>query len=254
MRPKILANKPLVEAILELKWKPSLSAQSNGVDADLRLFLGKFHDALGKEYPALEILPTATVAEQMTPNLPAYRFRKSEGGWPVVQLGSGILTVNDTASYTWDDFRGRILRTVDLLIQTYAGKLDMLSLELRYLNAVAVDFDKEDIAGFLLEKFGVVISMPDTIFEGNSVTGRASLFSLQMGFPTNAPKGTLRISFARGKSNDKDALVWETVIQSGENQIPQFPDGFIEWLESAHGLAEECFFKLINGELLKRFS
>lgn len=253
MRPKTLGNKPLIEAILELKWKPLLSAQSNGVDADLRLFLGKFQDMLGSEYPAFEVLPTAAVAEQMAPNFPAYRFRKSEGGWPLVQLGSGIVTLNDTASYSWDNFRSRALHIVDLLVHTYVSKLEMLSLELKYLNAVAVDFEKQDVIAFLADRFGVRISVPATLFETKALTAAPNMFSLQLAFPTKAPNGSLRIGFARGKANEKDALVWETVIQCGERQIPQFPDGFHEWLESAHSVAEECFFKLIDEELLKQF-
>ena len=187
MRPKILKNKPLIEAILEIKWKPS--ALSNGIDKDLRLFVGRFQDYISKDYPAFEVLPGAVAPEQMTPHIALYRFRKNDNGWPVVQLGSGLLTLNDTANYTWEEFRQKAINITDLTFNTYPGKMDLLSLELRYINAVNADFDKQDIVSYLDEKFRLGVSIPASIFESQNIQPKAEFFNLQTAFPTQKPKG-----------------------------------------------------------------
>jgi uncharacterized protein (TIGR04255 family) len=251
MRPKVLKNKPLIEAILELKWKPQLS---NGVDSDLRLFLGKFHDAVSKEYPSFEVLQSAALPDQMAPSAPQYRFRKTLGGWPLVQLGSGLLALNETETYTWEDYRERSINIVKLLFERHPSKLELTSLELRYINAVYVDLDKNDAVAYVGEKFKVQLSLPTALFRESGVEQHSTQFSLQAAFPTKSPVGSIRFNLARGKANDKDAIVWETIIQSAEKQLPNMPEGFSEWLGLAHTVAEEWFFNLVDGDLLKRFS
>jgi uncharacterized protein (TIGR04255 family) len=253
MRPKTLTNKPLIEAVLELKWKPSLSKQANGVDGDLRLFLGRFHDLVAKEYPAFEVLGAAAVPEQMTPNIAQYRFRNTENGWPLVQLGSGLLTLNDTAGYNWNDFRERALMIADMLFHTYPSKLEMTAMELHYINAAYGDFDKQDVVSFLKDKFRIGFSLPQELFEGTEVGKTPDQFGLQAAFSSQSPRGSLRLSVGKGKANDRDAIVWTTVVHTSEEQLPRMPEEFPKWLESAHDLAEDWFFKLIDGELLKKF-
>jgi uncharacterized protein (TIGR04255 family) len=254
MQTRVLKNKPLIEAILELKWKPSLPMQANGVDADLRLFLGKFHELVSRDYPAFEVLPAAAVAEQMTPNVAQYRFRKNENGWPLLQLGSGLLTLNDTAAYNWKDFRERALTAADMLFHAYPTKLELSSMELHYINAAYVDFVKHDVVSFLKDNFRIGFSLPPNLFEGTDVEITADQFALQAAFSSQSPKGSLRFSLGKGKANDRDAILWETMVHSAGEHLPRLPEEFPRWLEMAHNLAEEWFFKLIEGELLKNFA
>jgi uncharacterized protein (TIGR04255 family) len=255
MRPKNLPNKPLIEAILELKWKPPFfSSSSLGVDGDLRLFLGRFHDAVREQYPAFEILPTAAAPEQAAPNLPQYRFRQIDGGWPLVQLGSGLLALNDTAAYTWKSFRERAKTIATLVFETYPTKLEATSLELRYINAVYVDFEKHELFTQIAEKFRIPLSFPPSLFDGTGVSNRALLFGLQSAFPTKSPLGSLRFTISRGRANDRDAILWETIVHTAEKELPTLPTGFLAWLDAAHKTAEEWFFRLVEGELLEQFS
>jgi uncharacterized protein (TIGR04255 family) len=253
MRPKVLKNKPLLEAILELKWNPQLSAQSNGVDSDLRLFLGRFHDLVSKEYSAFEVLPAASVPDQMAPNVPQYRFRKTLAGWPLIQLGSGLLALNETASYTWEDYRARAQSVIELLFLKYPRKLELTTLELRYINAVYADFEAYDVVRYLADKFKVQLSLPGSLFQESGVELHPTQFALQTSFATKSPMGSIRFSIARGKANDRDAIVWETIVQSAQKQLPRMPEEFSEWLDAAHTVAEDWFFKLVDGELLKQF-
>jgi uncharacterized protein (TIGR04255 family) len=252
MRPKNLTHKPLIEAILELRWAPSLS-KDGGIDADLRLFLGKFHDLLAKEYPVFEVLGNAAAPEQMLPNIAQYRFRQRADGWPLIQIGSGVLTLNDTTSYVWDDYKKRAETIVGILFQNYPGKLVPTSIDLRYINALSVDFEKQDALSCLAEKFRVRVDFPKVLFEGNGVEPTPTVFAMQTAFPVKSPLGAVHFRLAKGKANDKDAIIWETLVHSEGRELPPLPKEFSAWLGAAHTRAEEWFFRLVEGQLLKQF-
>ena len=57
-----------------------------------------------------------------------------------------------------------------------------------------------------------------------------------------------------GQKEGSPAVVWETVIQSSGVDVPHIPDDFGEWLDGAHAIADDWFFKLIDGELERRFA
>ena len=42
-------------------------------------------------------------------------------------------------------------------------------------------------------------------------------------------------------------------MQSGVSEIPTMPDEFDVWLDAAHAITHEWFFKLIEGDLEKEF-
>lgn len=251
MRPKTLNRKPLVEAILEIRWVPSY-AKDTGIDANTRLFLGKFYDLVKREYPAFEVLPQAAAPEQLAPHIVQYRFRKRDGGWPLVQIGSGVLTLNETSSYSWEDYRRRAEEIVHLLTDLYPAKISPTVMELRYINAVHVDFEKQPILPYLAEKMRVELSLPKELFDNIGVQAAPFQFALQAGFPMNAPMGVLHFRLIKGKSDDKDAIIWETNIHSEGKEVPVVPDGFPKWLEAAHVVAEEWFFRLVEYNLLEQ--
>ncbi len=62
------------------------------------------------------------------------------------------------------------------------------------------------------------------------------------------------VVFAIGQRSGKPALIWETLVQAARDRIPAIPDGFSTWLGKAHDLTDDWFFKLIEGDLERRFS
>ena len=46
--------------------------------------------------------------DEFTPHIVHHRFRVSPDGWPLLQVGPGVFTVNDTANYRWTEFEKRI--------------------------------------------------------------------------------------------------------------------------------------------------
>lgn len=108
-----LKSPPLVEVILEMRWRvgpASQPDQTSGrrgavsvvpaemtVDPSYDLLVGRMFDRLSAIYPFHERLPSAMVPAEMVPFLVQHRFRRAQGSWPLVQVGPGIVTLNDTA-------------------------------------------------------------------------------------------------------------------------------------------------------------
>jgi len=257
MARKDLKNKPLVEAILELKWTlPAPSVPGIEGDPHYRLLLGRFSERMQGVYPFHEPLPTAQVPDAMVAQMVQHRFRTSEGGWPLIQVGPGIMTVNETDGYTWNDFKNRCAEAVTNLFEAHPAKqkFAVQDLTLRYIDAVEVDFSRESVFKFLQEKMKTNVSLPEGLFDGGRVNRNPAAFNWQASFPHDDPGGLVTLRFAVGKRRGNPALIWETLVQAARERIPAIPDGFSEWLGKAHDLTDDWFFKLIEGDLERRFS
>ena len=252
-----LKNKPLVEAILELKWVlPAQVTPEMEGDPHYRLLLGRFSDRVKSDYPFHQTLPSAQIPDVMAAHMVQHRFRVSEGKWPLVQIGPGVMSVNETDGYTWDDFKERCVKSVENLFEAHPAKQDfaLQDLSLRYIDAVEVDFSRENVFTFLKEKMKTEISLPDALFNGERVSKKPTMFVWQASFPHDDPGGLVTIRFAVGQRSGKPGLIWETLVQAARERIPAIPDEFSDWLGKAHDLADDWFFKLIEGELERRFS
>lgn len=257
MSRKVLKNKPLVEAILELRWVlPAQAIPGMEGDPHYRLLLGRFSERVERDYPFHEPLPTAQIPDAMAAHVVQHRFRTSEGKWPLVQIGPGVMTVNETDGYTWDDFKNRCTEAVRNLYDAHPAKqkFEVEDLTLRYIDAIEVDFTKESVFQFLQEKMKTKISLPEALFNGGRVNGNPTAFNWQASFPHDDPGGLMTLRLATGQRSSKPALIWETLVQTARDQVPAIPDGFSGWLNKAHDLTDDWFFKLIEGDLERRFS
>lgn len=256
MIPKILKNKPLVEAIFEMKWKLQEPNPGVTIDPHYKILIGRLYDRLAKEYSYHEQLPTASFPDEMLGHIVQHRFRKGKDLWPLIQIGPGILTVNDTENYIWTDFEKRCTQAVESLFEAYPESKINLQIEgllLRYINAVDFDYKRNDIFTFLREKMKTNVSLPSILFDDISVNRLPIGFDCRFSFPSSSPKGAIHLRFVRGNRKGLDALIWETMVQSVSEDVPKIPDNFKEWIDGAHTITDDWFFKLIEGELLRRF-
>ena len=63
----------------------------------------------------------------------------------------------------------------------------------------------------------------------------------------------MHLRFVRGKKEDVHALIWETMVESLGDDSPQSKKDITFWVKKAHQLTDSWFFKMIEGELLRRF-
>jgi uncharacterized protein (TIGR04255 family) len=256
MRRKVLKNKPLVEAIFELQWALQEPAPDMKIDPHYKLLIGRLYDKLGKEYPFHEQLPTAAIPDEIAGYLVQHRFRKSENKWPLVQIGPGIITVNDTEGYVWEDFEKKVIKAVNILFEVYPeskNKLKVNKVTLRYIDAIKFDFEKNDIFTFLKKQVKTEVSLYQRLFQGKRVNKLPLGLDLRFAFASAEPKGIINLRFARGGRKRADALIWETMIGSASDDAPKVQEEIADWLKKAHNLTDDWFFKLIEGELLRRF-
>ena len=199
---KDLKNKPLVEAILELRW--TLESGGPGVSRDphYRLLLGRFSERVQEEYSSYGVLPTANFPDEMVAHIVQHQFRVKQNAWPLLQIGPGIITVNDTDGYTWTDFQRRCEGAVAKLVDAHPKASDLMPerITLRYIDAVDFDHTKDNILGFLSDKMKVRLELPENLFADGLVSTQPSAFNWQVSFPLTKPKGTVSL---RSRSKEK---------------------------------------------------
>jgi len=255
MPRKILKNKPLSEAIFELKWKLQEIRESIRIDPHYKILVGSLFSKLREDYPYHEMLPAASIPDDIAGHVIQHRFRKGKAEWPLLQIGPGILTVNDTEGYIWEDFEKRINIAINALIESYPEleTFKINSILLRYIDAVEFNFDSNNIFNFLSQKMKTEVTLYDALFNNTGVDSNPSSFDLRYSFPCEEPKGIIHLRFVRGKKDNQEALIWETMVQSTGENVPVIASGVADWLNSAHNLTDDWFFKLIEGELERRF-
>ncbi len=256
MAGKILKNKPLVEAIFEIKWK--LKEEKPGIllDPDYKILLGRFYERIIQTYPYHEPLPTSTIPDEIVGQAVQHRFRVAEKSWPLIQLGQGIMTVNDTVSYTWTDFYKRCIDAISKLVEAYPKPENLIyeSILLRYIDAISLDYINNNVFDFLNDKLKTTVSLPKNLFEDIDVESKPLSLNWQASFHLRSLPGIATIRFATGKSKNEAVLLWETMVRSLDGDVPPIPSGFPEWIDKAHTITDDWFFKLIEGELERRFS
>jgi len=224
-------------------------------DPHYKLLLGRLFDRLQSKYPEHEALPAASIPDELVGHVVQHRFRAAPNEWPLIQLGPGVLTLNETAKYTWTDFERRAQEAIVALHDAHpkVADLKIQTILLRYIDAVEFDFSKEDAFDFLRNYLKVELRFPDGLFAypGIDRLPRSSVW--QTTFLCRNPPGRVGVSFATGQKADGRAILWETTVQSAGDDLPAMPDGFPKWLESAHNITSDWFFKLIDGELERRF-
>ncbi len=255
MPPLKLNNAPLVEAIFEIRWKLLEQAPGFATDPKYKVLVGRLFERLEQDYPVLETLPTASMPDEMFGYIVQHRFRVAENQWPLVQIGPGLVTLNQTQAYEWEDFETRAHQLLSNLHAAYpdaANALKITRLQLRYIDAIPFEFTN-DIFLFMQDTLKITINFSPTLFEDEPVQALPSKFNALFGFPTTNPKGDLSLRFARGVLHEQEALIWETIVQSENENIPPMPDEFQVWLRSAHTVVHNLFFKMIDGSLKERF-
>jgi uncharacterized protein (TIGR04255 family) len=250
-----LSNKPLVEAIFELRWQLQQKGPNLFIDPHYKIFLGRIYDRVINEYPHHEELPTATMPEEFAGHVIQHRFRKSEKSWPLIQTGPGLITLNDTDNYTWPDFQKRAHRLLSKLFSAYPVKKELrfVMVQLRYIDGINFDFEKEDVFSFLRDKMKTQIGISPKLFDGTEVSNLPLGLDFRASFPVKKPKGTVTLKFALGKKNNENSIIFETIVQSLKESTPKTEKTIKFWIEKAHFISDDWFFKIIEGELFERF-
>ncbi len=247
---KNLINKPLVEAVLGLKW-----TSTEGAGNEYNFFVGKFYEKIKHNFPNHVGLPSSQIPSEQLPFVPQYQFNRDHHS-PIVQIGNGILTINELQSYTWNNhFEKYCNETIaNFIASININNISIEEIKLSYINAIEVDFSKISPLDYLKEYFGFEISLPNILFEDGNISADPYNFHLNILLPVQNPKGALGYSFRRGRKDGKDALIWEILFISADKDVINISQNFNMWLHDAHEVIEKSFFGIIEKKLINQFN
>jgi uncharacterized protein (TIGR04255 family) len=253
---KLLKDKPLVEALLELRWDIPPMESGDLPSHFFPIFLGRFHERLKTRYSFVERLDVADLPDQMVQHVVKFRFRPERDCWPLVQTGPGVATINYTESYEWETFRDEVLQIHEKLLAAY-GDADhgprFTQLLLRYINALPIEGDSSGLLELLRDKFHFGIALPPDVTHDVVVAGPCRALHLRAHLPLKSPQGVGVIQIASGQAKGKPAIIWEIHVLSAEDAVPQDRQQFETWLQASHDVAERWFFAIIAGDLERQF-
>jgi uncharacterized protein (TIGR04255 family) len=257
--PHPLLNKPLVEVVFELRWQLEEGRQLGLMtDPGFRIFMGRFYDRVKGQYPQIEDVPASQVPDDMTPHTVRHQFWTGKRKWPVVQIGPGIVTVNETEGYLWNSFRPRLVDAIRKLYESYPAEIFELKpaqVTLKYIDAVAFDptHSKTPLLRFLRESLHTGIDVEPLLFQDPEEAASPLGVNLTLNFRSEKPKGAVVLTIANGLKETKSSVIWETTIVSKQEDVPTTPEQFATWLDDAHEISDKWFFTLTRGQLLHRF-
>ena len=238
---------PFVEAIFEIRWALE-DVEEEGFPKGKRdpyyaILLGRLYEELQSHYPHIERLSSENVPESMAPYVLRQRFRASKGGWPLVQVGPGIVTVNQTQDYSWESFKSKISQLTNAFLKVYPqlNELSISGLTLQYINGEDLDYRNEDLFRYLRKNLQTTVKVEEHVFNAALVGKRPDNFVLILRFPCETPPGSLSLRIGMGIKRGNPAIIWETVISSGGKDVPEEKEKILAWAEDAHEVARKWF-------------
>jgi len=236
-----LPNAPLIEIIFDLQWHIK-----NKSDLTKSQYLfGDLYNAIKDRYPFRESLFSPEIPADVLIKHPILRYRKVENGYPLVQMGPGILTLNTTDDdYYWDDFYSQ----AELLLSDFYACIDsegrLFRPKLIFADFFIFDFDKHNANDFINQNFNINFSQ--------SFISETNPFDLNLNFFYQTELGKLTLNIKKGRnSQDHSGIVMQTSIVS-DNEMEEAAQ-ILSWLNGAHDLASKVFRDFIKKDLYKSF-
>lgn len=242
-----LPNAPLQEVIFEALWEIEFDPSGNPIDPNFELAQGVFANLIKKEFP----FRRRTIPQNIPINIypkPIHQFWKSENNWPVIQIGPGILAVNDIdENYHWEkSFRKNIEFAVENLKKSYENNLKFIKLSLRYIDAIELPdlYAKKDINTFINENFNLKVNNNFSSIGRQTGININQVFLLQDG-------SKLNFIISNGTSkNSKPSIIWQTNVYINSDPIEI---EILKWLDSAHEITSSIFKNTITDEFYNSF-
>jgi uncharacterized protein (TIGR04255 family) len=241
-----LPNAPLQEVVFELFWE--LESDSNGlpVDNDYEYALGLFKSEISKDFKhsvkLTHVLPKEINLQLFS--FPRHQFWAAEKTWPVVQLGPGILVVNDIEkNYTWQSFRKQVLSSKIFLENSYNRPLTYVGLRLKYIDAF--ETGESSVYEFMNQNFNISLNNNFGISGSPVSVNIAQRFNLD-----NGCFADFNINSALN-ANARQIILWHSAY-SVESKLES---GSIEsWLDNAHDFLSRQFKEFVKPEFYARFT
>jgi uncharacterized protein (TIGR04255 family) len=237
-----LTKAPLQEVIFEAFWELDIDPQTKeNFDPGFDLAQGVFAELVREKFPLYKRIPPPIVPPALLNRRPVHQFRKAEDQWPVLQLGPGLFTANDTEkTYIWEtEFRPIIEFGLDTVIRSYREPLRFEKVGLRYIDAAELEGEfKGDFIKFIETNLQI------RILRGFDLGGTIRNQSLSQVYLLE-DGSTLHLTIADGRRNNKPAVVWQTAIVK-EKQMAV--EEIKNWISQAHSTISGLFKHMLRKE------
>lgn len=238
-----LPKAPLQEVIFELYWDLEHTEGGFKNDPGFALAQGIFSSLIEEEFPVIKNIGLeGGDTFYFGPHL-VHQFWKGESMWPVVQLGPGLLAINDTEkNYDWHgDFLPLIKKMVVALIKAYKNDLAFNKITLKYIDAI--EMPEGDIINFVNDNFEVDFKTKYNVPGTLDALNIASRYNLE-------DETKLGFNMANGLKNGNSAFIWNTSILK---EAPLHPDELFPWIEKSHDIVSELFKQTVKKKFYESF-
>lgn len=239
-----LKNAPLLEVIFELRWNITNQADLGKV----QYLHGDLYALLKDDFPVRESLIPAGFPSNLLVNSPSYRFRRKENGYPLFQIGPGILSLNTTDEfYEWEEYFSWCKALLSAFLKVYPyDKEESFRAGLIYIDFFKLDIAKQNILDFVNKNLSMELKQ-----RFYKTTHLPKSLNFSTSFQTNL--GQLSVALNTGKnSKQDDGLVLQTTLSSSDFQ----PDTsqIVDWLENSHEFSSNLFKEMTKGSLYNSFN
>ncbi len=238
-----LPNAPLLEVIFEIRWK---ILDKNGLDKYQYLH-GDLFAELKQEYPFRESLVNPEFPLEVFINKPMYRFRTKEAGYPLYQVGPGIISLNTIdEEYRWENFYERAEQLISSFFEVFTfSEDDQIDLGLIYVDFFRLDFNHENVHDFINNNLNIKISQG--FYETEE---RPKNISLSFDYETSF--GELKVFLRKGKNIKKEeGVIMHTTVVGKEKSPNQ--ETILSWLNQTHEFCSQLFKDITKEELYNSF-
>jgi uncharacterized protein (TIGR04255 family) len=233
----------LQEAIFEVHWELQDDQNGHPFDEGFDLAVGILSQELKESFPAIERLEQQLGFVNIhVLGTPTYRYRKQIGEWPVIQLGKGILTVNDIGSeYEWQSrFRESIINALTSIHKSYSLEKRVHTIRLVYINSVVVE--EGSVENYARNNLRIGIE------RNFDVPGTPSSFQIEQTFRLNADQlMTISVFPGRKKKSGQSTLTWTITLNQNAGGQPLGVD-LMPAIDSAHRIVSEQFATMLKEE------
>lgn len=239
-----LPKAPLLEVIFDIKWDVTSKADI----IDFQYLHGDLYSNLKSKYTHRENLISPEVPLELVKGNPVYRFRETSGGYPLVQVGPGLISVNTIDNkYFWKEFSAEINTVLNVFTDIYPKYSDInLTPALTYIDFFEYDKNKQTPVEFLNSNFHLS-------FNDNFMSGIVSKMNdVNFTFNYQAEEKIVSLNLRNGMTdNTKEGLVLQTKV-IGE-KVKYNTQQLKDWLDSAHELSSKMFKSLTDGKMYESF-
>lgn len=240
-----LPNAPLVEVIFEIRWNAN---DKTSLDK-FQILLGSMFAELKSDFPkVITLQPDAAIPVNAFIGVPTHRFT-SETGYPMYQLGPGVLSVNMTnPDYVWESFIEAIKKVTKVFESLSELQGKKITIALKYMDFFKCNFSEIDLADYIKTNFHLTVDAPYLNDSKAKEFSFATMRDVEQGHFTM----TMNTGYNNVSGNQIEGIITESNIAS-DIPFEELTSYIDDKLPMAHEYLGKFFKKMTEGDLYASF-